>query len=75
MDLVMADAIAIAHEADKLTVDLWRMQKVRTADLAKAIPTTAAVLAETLLRSPRKVFIFIINKNIYRIKVSKNKRI
>ena len=39
MDLVMADAIAIAHEVYKLAVDLWRMQKLRTADLPKAIPT------------------------------------
>ena len=30
-----------------------------------------AVLAEISLKSPRKLFIFIIKKNIYRIKVSK----
>ena len=34
--------------------------------------TSAAVLAEILLRSPRKLFIFIIKKHIYTIKVSKN---
>ena len=32
-----------------------------------------AVLAETSLRSPRKLFIFIIKKYIYRIKVTKKK--
>ena len=34
---------------------------------------SVAVLAEISLRSPRKLFIFIINKYICRIKVSKNK--
>ena len=33
--------------------------------------TSVAVLAEISLRSPRKSFIFIIKKYIYRIKVSK----
>ena len=36
-----------------------------------APPTSVAVLAEILLRSPRKFFIFIIKIYIYRIKVSK----
>ena len=35
--------------------------------------TSVAVLAEISLRSPRKLFIFIIKKIIYRIKISKNK--
>ena len=34
--------------------------------------TSVAVLAEISLRSPRKLFIFIIKKYIYRIEVSKN---
>ena len=33
--------------------------------------TSASLLAETSVRSPRKLFIFIIYKNIFRIKVSK----
>ena len=36
---------------------------------------SVAVLAEILLRSPRKLVIFIIKKYIYSIKVSKNKLI
>ena len=35
------------------------------------IYTSVAVLAEIPLKSPRKLFIFIIKKYIYRIKVSK----
>ena len=35
--------------------------------------TSVAVSAEILLRSPRKIFIFIINKYFYRIKVSQKK--
>ena len=35
--------------------------------------SSVAVLAEILLRSPQKIFIFIIKKYVYRIKVSKNK--
>ena len=34
-------------------------------------PTSVAVLAEISLRSPRKLFIFIIKKIIYRIRVFK----
>ena len=34
---------------------------------------SVAVLAEISLRSPRKLFIFIIKKYFYRVKVSKNK--
>ena len=36
---------------------------------------SVAVLAEISLKPPRKIFIFIIKKYIYRIKVSKNKLI
>ena len=38
-----------------------------------SVHSSVAVLAEILLRSPRKIFIFNIKKIIYRIKVSKNK--
>ena len=34
---------------------------------------SVAVLAEILVRSPRKLFTFVINKYTYRIKVSKEK--
>ena len=37
------------------------------------IQASVAVLAELSLRSPQKLCIFIIKKNIYRIKVSQNK--
>ena len=37
----------------------------------KIAGSSVAVLAEILLRLPRKLFVFIINKYIYRIKVSK----
>ena len=40
---------------------------------AQGVSSSVAVLAEILLRSPRKVFVFTIKKCIYRIKVSKNK--
>ena len=43
--------------------------------LCSAAYISSAVLAEISLRSPRKLFIFIIKKYIYRIKVSKNKLI
>ena len=39
------------------------------------IVSSVAVLAEILLRSPRKLFIFIIKKIICRIELSKNKLI
>ena len=38
-----------------------------------AVVFSVAVLAEIPLRSPQKIFILILKKNIYRIKVSKNK--
>ena len=41
------------------------------AVLEGALTTSAAVLAEISLKSPRKIFVFIIKKFIYRIKVSK----
>ena len=37
------------------------------------VENRVAILAEILLRSPRKLFIFLIKKYIYRIKVSNNK--
>ena len=40
-------------------------------DISCALAASVAVLAEISLRSPRKLFIFIIKKIIYRIKVSK----
>ena len=45
------------------------------ADSQILVQTSVAVLAEMSLSSPRKLFIFIIKKCIYRIKVSKNKLI
>ena len=39
---------------------------------SRALLPSVAVLAEISLRSPRKLFVFIIKKIIYRIKVSKN---
>ena len=39
------------------------------------VDTSVAVLAEILFGSPRKMFIFIIRTNIYRIKVSKKRNI
>ena len=45
------------------------------SQLSKALLVTfsASFLAELSVRSPRKLFIFIIKKNIFWIKVSKNK--
>ena len=37
------------------------------------VESSVAVLAEITLRSPQKIFILIIKKYIYRIKVKKNK--
>ena len=42
-----------------------------TTKRARDVRISVAVLAEILLRSPRKLFIFTIKKNIFRIKVSK----
>ena len=38
-----------------------------------AVTASVAILAEILLRSPRKLFVFTIKKYIDRIEVSKNK--
>ena len=46
-------------------------KSVRLAYLA--LLSSVAVLAEILLRSPQKIFIFIIKKNIFLVKVSKYK--
>ena len=49
-----------------------RCSRVETLMFGYAV-TSVAVLAETLLRSPWKLFIFIIKKYIYRINASKKK--
>ena len=46
---------------------------VPQSNASKGVANSVAVLAEILLRSPRKLFTCIIKKINYRIKVSKNK--
>ena len=53
-----------------LTTDVRRPQNLLRANITMC---SVAVLAEILPRSPRKLFILIIKKYIYRIKVSENK--
>ena len=50
-------------------VDDAFIETKRTGDILECTVASDAVLAEISLRSPRKLFIFIIKKYIYRIRV------
>ena len=52
-------------------VSVGLLHKVFTKFMGR-ITVCITVTVEILLMSPRKIFIFIINKTIYRIKVSKS---
>ena len=62
---VILDAVHFLHVLVRFPIALF--QNFSTP------ATSVAVLAEIVLRSPRKLFIFIINQHIYRIKVSEIK--
>ena len=57
------------HHVSITHVQWQRIEKI----LIRQVLSRTAVWAEISLRSPRKIFIFIINKNIYRMEVSKNR--
>ena len=54
----------------QMRLHTWDSDITRTLVL---LPTSVAVSAEIPLRSPQKIFIFIIKKIIFWVKVSKNK--
>ena len=62
--LITADSRQLSNPPDTHFVEL--------GDSIRRVPTSVAVLAEIPLRSPQKLFIFIIKKKCW-VKVSKNK--
>ena len=61
--------VLVYHEVSAQSTDLVPPKLWECA--TSQVHTSASVLAETSVRSPRKLFIFIINKHIFWIKVSK----
>ena len=67
--LIQCGADSLFAPPGKNKSDYFKRGKLKS--LVAVAATSVAVLAEISLRSPRKLFIFIIKKIIYRIKVSK----
>ena len=53
---------------------MYHFVRIKSRTLRRSVSwvqSSVAVLAEISLKSPRKLFIFVIKKHIYRIKISK----